>query len=77
MSRNTIFFHKKRKSQHQIIWSIRRKKSKTRNEKIITEMYSSYFHISEVCVEVSKGHISEYDAIKKIRNILSECRSFN
>ena len=77
MPRNTIFFHKKRKSRHQIIWSIRRKKNKTMHEKIITEMYSSYFYISEVCVEVSKGHISEYDAIKKIRNILSECRSFN
>jgi hypothetical protein len=77
MPRNTIFFHRKRKSRNQIIWTIRRKKKKNKHEKIITEMYNSYFFISEICVEASKGHITEYNALEKIRNILSKCRSFN
>jgi len=77
MPRTRTFFHKKRKSYRETIWFIRRKKHKTKYEKIITEIYSTYFYISETCVEVSKGHITEYKALEEIRNLLGKCRSLN
>lgn len=78
MSRNTIFWHKKkRKSNDHIIWDLRRKKhSKKRRlsrvEKILDRYLTMESMISHALVDNSKQQRSDEQTIEDIRKYLCE-----
>jgi hypothetical protein len=70
MPRFRKIFHRKYKSQGEIIRSIRMKKKKrSKLEKIIINYYIMSLSISNILVANSKNEISDSDAIEEIRKI--------
>jgi type IV pilus biogenesis protein CpaD/CtpE len=70
MPRFRKIFHRKYKSQGEIIRSIRMKKKKrSKLEKIISSYYVMSLSISNILVANSKNEISDSEAVEEIRKI--------
>lgn len=70
MSRIKRIWHKDHKSEFQLRTEIRRKRSKTKAEKLFMKYYRIYFYVSEVLVDYSKGNRSAEQTLADIRKYL-------
>lgn len=72
MSRIKRFFQKNYKSETRFIFDIRRKKHKTRLEKLLIKYFRKYAIILEVCIGYSKQEYSAEYAMELINKYLNE-----
>lgn len=72
MSRITRFFQKNHKSETHFIFDLRRKKCKTKLEKLLIKYFKKYAITLEVCIGYSKQEYSAEYAMELINKYLNE-----